>query len=133
MSEVATWVAVLTTTAAAVQVLTLSLTGWSIATAVGYVGTVNKYGIKNGKRIAAQAILWRAIALAVAVISMVSASGLILLHLPVAVDSMYIWRSLALLTTSVALAIMAAADVYERIALEHHAEAEKKHSVILTD
>lgn len=133
MNNVSTWVAVITTTAAAIQVITLSLTGWSIATAVGYVGTVNKYGIKNGKRIAAQAILWRAIALALAVIAMASASTLILLNLDKATDLVNVWRSLSLAITSIALAVMAAADVYERVALEHLSTTSTTKSIVLTD
>ncbi|MCA1799972.1 MAG: hypothetical protein LC650_01580 [Actinobacteria bacterium] len=119
MEQISTWVSVLTTTAAAIQVITLALTGWSIATAIGYMGTINKFGITNGKRIAARAILWRAIALAIAVVAMASASVLILLNLNDHTTIAFIWRALSLLTTSIALAVLAGADVYERVALDH--------------
>ena len=110
---------IMVTVTLAVQVLTLMLTSWSIANAITYVSLVQKHEIKNGKRVAAKAILWRAVSLAFAVIAMGTASVIILLSIQEVHSSVDLLRATTLWVTSIALAFMSAADVYERVALGH--------------
>ena len=102
------------------HVATLGIVGWSASVAVRYVASVQMSAIRNGRRIAAYAIAWRCLALGMATTGTAIGAGLILLTsrtLDLASD---LWRAGSLLLVSVALALMAIADVYERIAIDRH-------------
>lgn len=106
--------------ALAVQVVGLGVVGWALANSVQYLTAVASMDVANGRRVAARAILWRTSATAVALISTAVNAALIVSSprtLDLAAD---VWRSVSLLGASLALAALAAADVYERISLDKH-------------
>ena len=100
------------------HVATLGIVGWSASVAVRYVAAAAT--LRNGRRIAAYAIAWRCLALGMATTGTAIGAGLILLTSRTLDLTSDLWRAGSLLLVSIALALMAIADVYERIAIDRH-------------
>ena len=111
-------IVILAVIALSLQVTTLAMLGWSAIAAIKYVASVRISGIGNGRRIAAYAIAWRAVALGFAVSGTAVGAALLLLSARELDLSADIWRAGSLVVVSVALLGMSIVDVYERVAFD---------------